>query len=123
MFPWGDVADHAYANYGADACCTGLASARDQWVNTAPVGSFPANRFGLYDMHGNVYEWVEDCFNSNYSGAPSDGSAWTSSACSSRVIRDGSWGLNPAYLRSANRNGSTPTDRNDLLGFRVAWTL
>ena len=122
-FPWGDVADHAYANYGTEACCNGLASGRDQWVNTSPVGSFSANRFGLHDMHGNVYEWVEDCYHANYSGAPSDGLAWTTGDCSSRVGRGGSWGNLPAYLRSANRYGDTPTGRGNGIGFRLARTV
>ena len=58
---------------------------------TTEVGSYPANPWGLYDMHGNVWEWVEDCWHESYEGAPSDGSAWTSGDCSRRVLRGGSW--------------------------------
>jgi|GEM_PF-815680 len=122
-YPWGAAADHAYANYGEDQCCEGLARGRDQWVNTAPVGQFPANPFGLYDMHGNVWEWVEDCYRDNLNAQPANGSAYTTQGCSIRVLRGGSWSSNPQYLRSANRGRNTPTYRSTNLGFRLARTL
>ena len=68
---------------------------------TMPVGSFQPNAFGLYDMHGNVWEWVQDCWNKNYNGAPANGSAWLSGTCKRRVLRGGSWFDNPDYMRSA----------------------
>ena len=71
---------------------------------TVTVGSFPANPFGLHDAHGNVREWVEDCWNSNYAGAPADGSARMSGDCWNRVLRGGSWDSKPGSLRSAFRN-------------------
>jgi formylglycine-generating enzyme required for sulfatase activity len=90
---------------------------------TVDVGSFQANAFGLHDMHGNVWEWVEDCYKEIYAGAPSDGSAVTSGDCSSRVLRGGSWGNIPGYLRSAFRSRYHPGYRLNLNGFRLARTL
>ena len=91
---------------------------------TVPVGGFPPNAFGLHDVHGNVWEWVEDCWHGNYRGAPSDGSAWTSGGdCSRRVLRGGSWIFEPQFLRSAYRGRYTSGARNVYLGFRVARTL
>ena len=91
---------------------------------TVPVGSFPANGFGLHDMHGNVWEWVEDCWHDSYSGAPSDGSAWTTGGvCSKRVLRGGSWANRPGGLRSAYRVRNSTGSRSDYYGFRVSRTL
>ena len=74
------------------------------YAETAPVGSFSANGWGLYDMHGNVREWVQDCWNDSYEGAPTDGSAWLfGDCCSMRVFRGGSWSNYPRFLRSARR--------------------
>ena len=89
---------------------------------TAPVASYPANRFGLYDMHGNVREWVQDCRNNNYKGAPKDGSAWLSGECGRRALRGGSWGDYAWRLRSAYRNGTDRDDRYYGFGFRLART-
>ena len=91
---------------------------------TSPVGSFAPNGFGLYDMHGNVWEWVEDCWHDNYEGAPSDGSVWTSGGDSSRaVVRGGSWNSYPRDLRSAYRGGAAPSYRADNNGFRLVQDL
>ncbi len=90
---------------------------------TVEVGSFPPNGFGLHDVHGNVLEWVEDCWNDGYRGAPSDGVAWAMGDCGRRVVRGGSWGDSPEDLRSASRSWSETGDRYDDVGFRVAWTL
>ncbi len=92
-------------------------------VQTLPVGSFSANLFGLFDMHGNVWEWVEDRFHENYEGAPLDGSPWIAGNNSDRVLRGSSWLNGPGGLRSANRYGHGPNGRNDGGGFRVARTL
>jgi formylglycine-generating enzyme required for sulfatase activity len=94
---------------------------------TVPVGSFPANDFGLYDMHGNVWEWVEDVWHDSYNGAPADGSAWTDGegleSSRYRVGRGGSWVNGPGFLRSADRLSYDPVIRGDYQGFRVARTL
>ena len=89
---------------------------------TTPVGSFPANGFGLHDVHGNVFEWMEDCYK-NYTGAPSDGSAWTSTNCRERVLRGGSWNATSGNIRSAFRFWDRSGFRNYAIGFRVARTL
>ena len=86
---------------------------RDGYKRTAPAASFTANAFGLYDMHGNVREWTQDCWNDSYKGAPSDGSAWLSGECGRRVLRGGSWLSNPTFLRSANRYRFTTDNRNN----------
>ncbi len=96
-----------------------------QWDSrqTAPVGSFKANTYGLYDTAGNVYEWVLDCWHESYHGAPGDGSAWLDANggdCTRRVIRGGSWGIDPLDLRSADRNWDYSDGAYNYLGFRVA---
>jgi formylglycine-generating enzyme required for sulfatase activity len=110
-YHWGN----AFNASKAAGCCAGL--------KTEPVGSYAPNAFGLYDMHGNVWEWVEDCWNGNYAGAPTDGSAWTSGICRHRVLRGGGWSDLPRNLRAANRNGIGSGMRLIYLGFRVARTL
>ncbi len=91
---------------------------------TIPVGSYLANGFGLDDVHGNVREWVEDCWHGSYEGAPTDGSAWVSGGdCSQRVLRGGSWFDVPRNLRSANRFRYSSTYRFIDVGFRIARTL
>ena len=89
-----------------------------------PVGSFDANAFGLHDMLGNVYEWLQDCWHSNYRNAPSNGSAWEERSNSNRrVLRGGSWFYVPKFVRSASRNGGTPGYRYNDIGFRIAQDL
>jgi formylglycine-generating enzyme required for sulfatase activity len=119
-FYWGGTASHDFANYGNDVCCIGLAQGSDKWENTSPVGSFPPNALGLYDMLGNVWEWTEDCQNGSYDGAPSDGSAWTAGDCSRHVLRGGSWFADPSFLRSAIRDWDSTGARKFDSGFRVA---
>jgi formylglycine-generating enzyme required for sulfatase activity len=92
---------------------------KDGYVETAPVGKFKPNGFGLHDMLGNVWEWVEDCQTVNYIGAPADGSARASDECARRIYRGGGWS-GPASVRAAVRNGNPPVYRSQLLGFRVA---
>jgi formylglycine-generating enzyme required for sulfatase activity len=92
---------------------------------TKPVGQKLPNAFGLYDMHGNVFEWVEDCPAKDYSGAPADGSAWTAhcSVFDSRVYRGGSSSSDAPILRSASRSSFYPQGRNVIIGFRLARDL
>jgi formylglycine-generating enzyme required for sulfatase activity len=115
-YSWGGGIGKGNAN------CFGCGS---QWdaKQTAPVGSFAANALGLHDVHGNVSEWVEDCWNASYKNTPSDGSAWTAGECESRVLRGGSWDNDPRNLRSANRFSTSADFRFYDLGFRVARTL
>ena len=96
-YPWGD---EIKLNGEAMANCNGCGG---EWggKQTAPVDSFSANKFGLYQMVGNVWEWTEDCWNPSYQGAPADGSAWTNGECRTRVVRGGSWDDDSDYLRSA----------------------
>ena len=86
---------------------------------TTPVGSFPPNAFGLYDMHGNVAEWCEDDWHNNYEDAPNDGTAWLSGVSSAKVVRGGSWCVYPTLCRSAYRNYSPRANRDFYIGFRV----
>jgi formylglycine-generating enzyme required for sulfatase activity len=113
---WGDEIGKGNAN------CIGCDR---QWEHkqTSPVGSFKPNAFGLYDMAGNVYQWVQDCYHDFYNGAPTDRSEWTGADCRNRVIRGGSWNSIPEYLRSASRTEDPNGGRYGILGFRVGRTL
>ena len=101
-FNTGASIDPMQANYDSRISYAGSPTAASPG-RTAPVGSYPANAFGLYDVHGNAAEWVEDCWNGSYAGAPSDGSAWTSGNCTLRIQRGGSWDDGPRPARSAAR--------------------
>lgn len=96
---------------------------RDGYWGPAPIQSFAPNPFGLYDMSGNVTEWVRDCWHDNYTRAPDDGSAWVNPGCATRVLRGGSWGSAPDQVRSAWRQGAPATTRSGRVGFRVIRTL
>ena len=109
---WGDEITPENANY-----------AGSKHRGTTEVGSYPVNPWGLFDMNGNVWEWLEDCWNVNYVGAPTDGHTWTAGDCSLRVLRGGSWFYYSESLRSADRNWSNSGNRVDSIGFRVARTL
>ena len=123
-YSWGNSITCSQAHYGhrpplpfdgvpGGECSSGF-------LRTVAVGSFAANPFGLYDMHGNVYEWVQDCWHNNYEGAPSDGSAWTTGCVGTRaVVRGGSWDTFPRNLRSAYRLRYWPSTRNFVVGFRL----
>ncbi len=127
-YPWGDSASRDYANYGTDTTVgVGHAEGKDKWVYTSPVGSFPPNPWGLYDMQGNVLQWVEDCMSIPYHNYGSDGSAYRSDdtlhtdlpvfsningkkSCSFHICRGGDFGDPPALIRSASRNYADVTD-------------
>ena len=116
-YPWGDEVGRERAN------CDGCGSEWDD-ARTAPVGSFPANAFGVHDTAGNVYEWVADCGRESYEGAPGDGSVWSSEGtCRVRMMRGGSWLSLPRALRSANRVRNPAGFRDINVGFRVARDL
>lgn len=88
---------------------------------TTPVGSFPANGFGLVDMHGNLWEWCQDLWHNNYEGAPIDGSAWEVGGNPGfRMLRGGSWHDLPWYSRAAQRFGKEPDSQEAIAGFRIA---
>ena len=122
-FHYGETITPDLANYdGNHPYGAGLKGLYRQ--QTTDVGSFPPNAFGLYDMHGNVWEWCADHWHDNYKGffkkAPADGSAWvTGNKDSWRLLRGGSWYLNPRNCRSACRGSNDPGDRNNNIGFRV----
>lgn len=100
--------------------------ARYNEADPTPVKYYPPNSWGLYQMHGNVWEWTQDCWHDNYLGAPVDGSAWLEANggdCSRRVVRGGSWFLNPQLLRSAFRLRYFPVNAYISLGFRIAFDL
>jgi formylglycine-generating enzyme required for sulfatase activity len=121
-FWWGSSITPAQANYDGNYVYAGGGSKGVYRKGTVPAASFDANPWGLYNVHGNAYQWTADCYHDSYNGAPSDGSAWTTGSCSSgRVVRGGSWISLPWFLRAANRNRYSVEYFN--LGFRLARTL
>jgi formylglycine-generating enzyme required for sulfatase activity len=121
-FWWGSSITPAQANYDSRYVYKEGGSKGEYLQGTVPVGSFDPNPWGLYNVHGNVWEWCEDTWHDTYDGAPRDGSAWTSQAGQSRrVVRGGSWVSIPSYLRAAARGKAT--DGSSKVGFRLARTL
>jgi formylglycine-generating enzyme required for sulfatase activity len=121
-YSWGNEFNASAANASGE-------SGGDKWMFTSPVGSFPANPYGLYDIHGNAWQWVEDCYHVNYAAMPEvdrmTGAAWTSTCDEDgrRVLRGGSWIDDPRVLRAADRGGSPPDMRYSYVGLRVARSL
>jgi formylglycine-generating enzyme required for sulfatase activity len=119
---WGDTISAAEANY--NGVRFGAAESNNPLLKRpVPVDSFRPNAWGLYQVHGNVYEWVMDCWNETYNGAPTDGSAWVEGECHRRVLRGGSWSRGPESLRSAARIGMGSDMRMFPFSMRVARTL
>jgi eukaryotic-like serine/threonine-protein kinase len=118
-FHTGDCITTDQANFQGGAPATDCPGGEFR-LQTLPVGEFDANAWGLYDMHGNVWEWVQDCWNFNYFSAPDDGSAWMSGDCSAGVLRGGSWAIGGRAIRSATRAWDARTVGNQYRGFRVA---
>ncbi len=112
-YPWGDHYQEGLANSAGT-------SGADRFEHSAPVGSFPANAWGLFDTLGNVEQWVADCYREPYAATPVDGSAVEDPTCTQRVRRGGSWGLAPWFLRVDYRNSAPPTLQSDAIGFRLA---
>lgn len=126
-FWFGSKADHDYMNFGSDDLCAGgacvpLIKGNDQWAFTNPVGSFKANPFGLYDMNGNIRQWVMDCDSPYPQGSPTDGKPDTAD-CTKRRQRSGSWNSIPAHGFASGNHTESPDYRSSSLGFRVARPL
>lgn len=116
IYPWGNQPSHDQANYGADECCSGLASGRDRWEHTAPVRSFPPNGYGLFDTTGNVWEWVADWYAPYEQGHATDPTGPRNGPL--HLVRGGSWLNVPAGLRSSIRLPFSGLISN--VGFRCA---
>jgi formylglycine-generating enzyme required for sulfatase activity len=121
-FWWGVTISPQHANYNGNNAY-GDGPVGENRARTLPVDSFQSNPWGVYQVHGNVNEWTQDCWHYDYVGAPSDGSPWISGDCEFRVSRGGSWYSFPASLRAARRNRDLTELRSIFIGFRVARTL
>ncbi len=131
-YPWGDGnPDKVVGNFTGEgdrsptkrSWSSAFPRYSDGYWGPAPIGSFPADKFGLYDMVGNVSEWVEDCWHDNYVRAPRDSAAWVNPGCERRVVRGGSWGSDPDQVRSAFRAPASVDMRSARVGFRIARDL
>ena len=122
-FWWGGSIRTTQANYNGAVYDYGGGLKRGYRRQTLPVDSFEPNAWGLYQVHGNVWEWTEDCWNDSNEGNPADGSARTTGECSRRVVRGGSWNSYPQFLRSAGRGGIIALTQGFDLGFRLARRL
>ena len=121
-FHFGQTITPLQANYNTIYVYEGGWKAVDR-RRTISVGNFSPNAFGLYDVHGNAWEWVQDCWNRDHTEALLDGRARTTGDCSQRILRGGSWMFSPRVIRSANRSGYASDYRYSHVGFRVARTL
>ncbi len=121
-FSTGATINYSQANYDANFTY-GSGQQGLYRQKTSDVGSFRPNAFGLYDMHGNVWEWVEDCYKPSYEGAPDDGSPVRFEGCPLHILRGGAWNYYPRLLRSAYRYATAPAVRMNNAGFRVARSM
>jgi formylglycine-generating enzyme required for sulfatase activity len=121
-FWWGASISTEQANYDGRETYGGGAQ-EDARERPVVVNMFAANPWGIYQVHGNVDEWTEDCWHENFSGAPANGSAWVGADCGFHVHRGGAWNSSPEDLRAAARQADSPDYRTSNLGFRVARTL
>jgi len=128
-YPWGMEGNLTcrYANGADQTPWPGLKikwktplACNDRFFYTAPVGTYQPNDWGVSDLIGNVSEWIQDCYHTNYSGAPGDGSSWEGEPCGRRSVRGGSWRDSAEQLRVSRRWAGNPDDRTDYLGFRIA---
>jgi len=117
LYYWGDTPRRDRANYGKSKClpCGPMQEGADRWPYTSPVGSFPSNPWGLFDMAGNVWEWVDSC--------RADPIAMPPRQCRAQVLHGGSWLTNSEYLQTGEKSTAAPQHRNNEIGFRVARTL
>jgi formylglycine-generating enzyme required for sulfatase activity len=122
-FWWGSAITPTQANYDGNYTYAGGGSKGEYRQRTVPVDSFEPNPWGLYNVHGNVSEWTEDCSNDTNTGNTRDGRAKTTGTCTQRVARGGSWLSDPRRLRSADRSGRFADDRFSQYGFRLARTM
>jgi formylglycine-generating enzyme required for sulfatase activity len=131
QYTWGNtetsICQHAnildLSGHGAHPNWTWYAGCDDGFAEAAPVGSFPANAWGLHDMIGNLWEWVADCWHGNYEGAPDTGRPWMEEACTKHVNRGGGWGNHARTARVSTRDGDVHGAHSDGLGFRVARSI
>ena len=127
-YPWGNSFDGERVNFCDTSCDAPHKNTKynDGFAETSPVASYEngISSFGIYDMAGNVWEWVEDCYHNSYAGAPIDGSSWTDGCTSAtRVMRGGAWNGNASWARSANRNGDVPSFLLNNVGIRLVRVL
>jgi formylglycine-generating enzyme required for sulfatase activity/tRNA A-37 threonylcarbamoyl transferase component Bud32 len=125
-FSTGTCISLAQANFDPEERYAGCSRKGKPWQRTREVGSYAQNPFKLYDMHGNVWEWVQDCYHNSYDSAPDDGSAWLTPSdgdCTRRVLRGGSFRFGPRFLRSAERTDPSADAEEDHIGFRLARDL
>jgi len=119
-YSWGDEIDCSKASYDGGEGSACYYNPKGKWRGTSQVGSYAVNPWNLYDMHGNVWEWVQDCYIDNYNNGPTIEAAREEGKCGSRVLRGGSWSFLAYWLRSAIRYSNTPSIRSGGIGFRLA---